>query len=346
MMSIAKLIYAMLLLLSFSTVQFAQQFPPIGIIDTYGLRTVSETDLLRAVAVKPGSEALQTMTSQQDIVARIKLLPNVADASLSLVCCDDAEGKSILFVGVREKETPPLIFRPAPTGNVRLPAEIVKAGEDFEQGFTKALEAKEFTEDDSQGNTFFTHKQTRAVQERFATLATPNIAILRRVIRESSDPKQRALATQVIAYARDKRSVVDDLAYAMADPDGGTRNNAMRALIVIAKYANANPKLKIKVPTLLFVRMLNSLEWTDRNKSAGALDALTIGRDPQLLAQLKREALDSLAEMARWKNPGHAQSSFKILARIARMTEDEIDAAWSKPDRKRQVNLILAKIKR
>ena len=345
-MSVAKLIWALLLLLSFSALQFAQQFPPIGIIDTYGLRTVSETDLLRALAVKPGSDALQTMTSQQDIVARIKSLPNVADASINLVCCDDAEGQSILFVGIREKGTPPLTFRPAPKGNVRLPAEIVKAGEDFEQAFTKALEAKEFTEDDSQGHALYTNKETRAVQERFVTLATPNLAILRRVIRESSDAKQRALAAQMIAYARDKRSVVKDLAYAMTDPDGETRNNAMRALLVIAKYANANPQLKIKVPTLPFVRMLNSLEWTDRNKSAGALDALTIGRDPGLLAQLKREALNSLAEMARWKNPGHARPSFNILGRLAGMTENEISAAWTKADRKRQVGLISEKAKR
>jgi len=345
-MSVAKLIWALLLLLSFSTVQFAQQFPPIGIIDTYGLRTVSEAEVLRALAVKPGNDALQTMTSQQDIVARIKLLPNIADASLSLVCCDDAEGKSILFVGVREKGTPPLTFRPSPKGNVSLPADILKAGEDFQQAFTKALEAKEFTEDDSQGNTFFTHKQTRAVQEHFVTLATPNLAILRRVIRESSDAKQRALAAQVVAYASDKRLVVDDLAYAMTDPDGGTRNNAMRALMVIAKYANANLQLKIKVPTLAFVRMLNSLEWTDRNKSAGALDALTIGRDPELLAQLKREALDSLAEMARWENPGHAQPAFNILGRVAGMTEAEIGVAWAGNDRKRKVSLMLEKIKR
>ncbi|HEX2640483.1 MAG TPA: hypothetical protein VHL50_07925, partial [Pyrinomonadaceae bacterium] len=242
--------------------QFAQQFPPIRLIDTYGLRTVSEADVLRALAVKPGSDALQTMTSQQDIITRIKLLPNVADASLNLVCCDDAEGKSILFVGVREKGTPPLTFRPAPQGSVRLPAGILKAGEDFEQAFTKSIEAKEFTEDDSQGHALFTNKQTRAVQERFLTLATPNLAILRRVIRESSDAKQRALAAQVIAYASDKRSVVDDLEYAMSDPDGDTRNNAMRALLIIAKCANANPQLKIKVPKLPFVRMLNSLEWT------------------------------------------------------------------------------------
>jgi hypothetical protein len=345
-MRAANLILAVVLLLSFSAVQFAQQLPPIGINDTFGLRTVSEADVLRALAVKPGSDALETLKSQQDILARIRLLPNVADASLSLVCCDDKEGKSILFVGVREKGTPPLTFRPAPKGNVRLPAEILKAGEDFEQAFTKALEAKEFTEDDSQGHALYTNKETRAVQERFVTLATPNLAILRRVIRESYDAKQRALAAQVIAYARDKRSVVDDLAYAMTDPDGGTRNNAMRALIVIAKYAYANPQLKIKVPTLPFVRMLNSLEWTDRNKSAGALDALTIGRDPQLLAQLKRESLDSLAEMARWKNPGHAQSSFNILSRLAGMTENEINAAWAKSDRKQQVSMMLDKIKR
>lgn len=57
--------------------------------------------------------------------------------------------------------------------------------------------------------------------------------------------------------------------------------------------------------------------WSDRNKAAGALMALSDSRAPQLLATLRNEALAPLAEMARWESDGHATAAFLILGRIA-----------------------------
>jgi hypothetical protein len=184
----------------------------------------------------------------------------------------------------------------------------------------------------------------RAVQERFAELATPNVRLLRRVLRGSSDAKQRALAAQVIAYATDKRSIVADLAFAMGDPDATTRNEAMRALLVLAKYARANPRLKLKIPTIGFVRMLSSLVWTDRNKAAGAIDVLTLSRGSRLMEELKRNAVASLAEMARWKSPGHAQAAFNILGRMAGLSEADIISLWGAGDREKVIGDLLRKI--
>ncbi len=48
--------------------------------------------------------------------------------------------------------------------------------------------------------------------------------------------------------------------------------------------------------------MLNSLEWTDRNKSALVLEELTRKRDTALLKLLRERAVPALVEMARWKN--------------------------------------------
>ena len=47
------------------------------------------------------------------------------------------------------------------------------------------------------------------------------------------------------------------------------------------------------------------------------LATLTELRDPKLLARLRAEALDSIIEMARWKDEGHALFGVVIFAHLA-----------------------------
>lgn len=322
------------------------QLPPVGIIDFYGLRSVSEKDVLSVLKIKKGDDAIEAIKSMEENKKLLKSLPNVEDVSMSLICCDDFEGKSMIFVGIREKGVPVLSFRAAPQAKIQLPEIVIKAGEDFQKAFLKAVENQDFSEDDSQGHALFGNKETRSIQERFIVLASRHLKILRRVLRRSSDARQRALAAQIIAYSKDKKGIVGDLVFGMNDPDSGVRNDSTRGLIILAKYARANPGLGIKIPMTVFVRMLNSLEWTDRNKSAGALDVITEKRDLTLLAALKRESLASLIEMARWKNPGHAQSAFNILGRIGGFSENEIKELWKAEDRERQIQKVLERLKK
>jgi len=85
------------------------QFPPIGIIDFYGLRNISERQVRESLQIKEGDSL-----SEEPIEAkrRLESLQGVAEAPFELVCCD--AGKAILFVGIRENGTPSLQFRPAP----------------------------------------------------------------------------------------------------------------------------------------------------------------------------------------------------------------------------------------
>jgi hypothetical protein len=53
------------------------------------------------------------------------------------------------------------------------------------------------------------------------------------------------------------------------------------------------------------------------NKGGYLLSTLTLRRDPKLLYLIRSRASDSLVEMARWRNDGHAQTSRLILGRIA-----------------------------
>lgn len=324
---------------------FGQDFPPVEEIDFYGLRTISEKNVRSLLMIKTNDEWKNILESIEENRRRLKTLPNVEDAAINLVCCDDLSGKSIVYVGIREKGAAVLSFRAAASGTIRLPENITQVGSEFQSAFIQAIAAKDFSEDVSQGHSLVGNKTVRLIQEKFITLAAENLVVLRRVLRESGDEQQRALAAQVIAYVKDKREVTDDLVFAVSDANESVRNNATRALILIAIYADINPQLKIKIPADRFIKMLDSLEWTDRNKSLGVLDALTKKRESALLLTLKKESFVSLTEMARWKNPGHARAAFFILGRIADLSEEEIENSWKLTNREQEIKKILEKIK-
>lgn len=176
-------------------------------------------------------------------------------------------------------------------------------------------------------------QEARVAQQKFIALEQLHPAILHDVLRNSADARQRALAAQILAYAADKRDVVADLIYGTSDPNDDVRNNCTRALWLIAKLAQRKPDLQIQIPPTVFIDLLNSIVWTDRNKSSYALMETTFNRDPVTLAEIRAKALPSLVEMARWKAIGHAQPAIFLLGRIGGMSEDDIQAAIDRGDR-------------
>lgn len=315
------------------------QIPPIGIIDFYGLRSISEQQVREALQIKEeDSVPTDPKEAKHRAELRLRSLPGVAEARISLICCD--AGKAILFIGIGEKGAPSLQFRPAPHGKVRLPQDVAQAGEDFQKASLDAVLKGNSGEDDSQGHMLTNDPAARVVQERFITFATRDLNLLRDVLRHSADAEQRALAAEVMAYTANKPAVVKDLVEGMRDPAEGVRNNAMRALAVMARQTT---KQQIRIPARPFIEMLNSVEWTDRNKSSFALLKLTDKRDPAILSELRQKALPSLIEMARWKSSGHANAAFVLLGRVGGLPEDKINAAWERGDR---VSFIEAAVKR
>lgn len=309
----------------------AAQSAVVATVDFYGLRQVSDSVARGALGIVSGD----TLTALRMTTATVRLgaLPGVLDARLAPVCCVD--GRVLLYVGVQEDGAPTLQFRAAPTDTVPLPAPVVRAGVAFQAGLDSALAHRDFAEDDSAGHQVMHDPAARAVEEGFIPLAARYATRLRAVLHHSADGNARALAAQILAYAADKRTVVGDLEYAMSDPDPGVRNNAIRALALIAAYAQRRPALHITVPYAPFVDLLNSPIWTDRNKASLALFALTTSRDSSLLALLRARAMPALVEMARWKNPGHALAACIMLGRLGGMSEQELQEAWASGDRER-----------
>jgi hypothetical protein len=295
------------------------QYPPIGIIDFYGVRTLDVPQLRAALGVHVGDSVPH---SRAAIEGNIRRLPRVEDISVNPVCCDN--GRSIIYVGVHEAGTPTLHFAPAPQGSVRLPPDILRLGERFSNLLTEAITKGESGEDLSAGHSLMNYAPLRAVQRQFIPYATKDLTLLRNVLHTSADAEHRALAAQVIAYTPDKQAVVSDLLTAMHDPDGGVRNNAARALAVMAEYEQAQRDASFNIPYTPYVELLHSLDWTDLNKGSFVLVGLSASRDTALLHALRANAFEELVDIARWQSPGHALAGGVLLGRIAGLPEEEV----------------------
>ena len=319
----------------------ADQIPPIGIIDFYGIRSLPEAQVRKALDLHEGDQLSSDQFGKRVQAAERKLeaLPGIKKARLNFICC--AEGnKVILFVGIEETGAPCQDFAAAPQGTVRLPVDAAQASKDIDAAFEN-MQADGLEEDDSQGYALFHDPGMRAVQLRFPALAEKHLTILRDVLRNSSDAADRAFAAEVLGYAKDKQAVVSDLLDAMRDASDSVRNNAMRALMVFARYSLKEPGGTIRIPGQPFVEMLNSCIWTDRNKSAAALAELTKGRDPAIMSELRRHALPSLVEMARWRSLGHATYSLWILGRLGGLSDEAVQMKLDRGDRESVIGAAL-----
>ena len=298
--------------------------PEIGIIDFHGLRSVPEKKVRAVLGVAEGT---QLPRSKGDVEEAVEQIEGVVRAHLQAVCCED--GKAILYVGIEEQGAPHFSFHAAPEQIVLLPEEIHHAYVHFVSALNDAVRLQETDEDLTAGHSLMRNAQARAHQELFIEQAAKHLEVLRDVLRNSMNEEHRAIAAYVIGYAPDKREVIDDLLYALRDPDETVRSNAMRSLSAIEVLAKLRPTLKISIPSTWLIEMLNSVVWTDRTAAAVNLVHLTEWRDEEALNQLRTRALDSLIEMARWKHLAHALPAYILLGRMLGLEEEAIQKEWA-----------------
>lgn len=293
----------------------------IGIIDFYGLRSITEEQVRAAL---PFSEGF--VVSDDNAFPKEKAESAIAEAldvrrvELSLTCCYEPY-MAIAYVGVEEEQISALEYRDEPVGDKELPAELQETSRQLESAIIAAVRMGDAGEDRSQGHSLMMNPEARALQQKYIEYAEEYRDTLIEVLHGSTH--QRALAATVLAYSADKKSIVPYLEAAVLDPDEGVRNDATRALALIANYANENPELEIKMDPAVFVDMLNSVSSSDRNKAAAVLLSLTDSRDLYALELIRTKALPSLIEMCRWEWEGHAWVPCKILERAVGLPDQE-----------------------
>jgi hypothetical protein len=300
-------------------------------VDFYGLSTIPDSEARRILGILPGAP-IPDSSLRAAAIERLTALPGVRRASMEFVCCA-TEGGVMLYVGIEALGAPTMRFATAPTGAVRLPAEVAAAGASFDSAFADAAAHGDFAETDTAGYSVMHWPAAAAIQLRFVILAKRYASELRAVLYGSGDAGQRALAAQVLGYGADKRAVVGDLGRALFDPDRIVRNNATRSLWLIAMFAQRRPELGIHVPYDRFVDMLVSPAWSDRNKASLALAQLTAEHNDTLVHLLRARSMPSLLEMAHWHDFSHASAALLILGRVVGMPDGDLMAALVKGDR-------------
>jgi hypothetical protein len=301
--------------------------PRIGLIQIYGAHKVSLDKIRTALGVHEGSPL---PPSKSGVEERLDKLSGVVASRLEATCCVD--GKSILYVGIEEKDSPHFDFRPEPQGNATLPKDLVSEYEDFLDTVNQSIRLGETGESLSNGYSVMDNPGARKHQQAFVSFAARDLNALHQVIRESSDPDQRAIAAYVLQYGprgpRTTTQIVNDLQYALQDGDDTVRKNAIRALTAMYVGARFHPEDKVTVQPTWFVELLNSIDWSDRRNATQALVDMTEDHNANTLNLIRDRALPSVVEMANWTDLASALPAFILTGRLAGLSEKEIQAAW------------------
>jgi hypothetical protein len=314
----------LILVITLSALVFAQaQSITLNSIDFYGYDGV-DTDRIRAALPRREGDML-THESKDKTVDAIRRAVRQAlgrePSDVATVCCDE-RGGVLIYIGLRRADPARQIrFNPLPRGSIRLPPTAIKLFTEAGDALSNAIARGVSGQDVSQGYALSVEPEARAKELALHDYAVRNAGLLRRVLNSAQDAEQRQIAAEMVGYTDSSREQLSALVRASRDIDSGVRNNALRALGVIAE---AKPRVAARLPAESFIGLLNSGIWTDRNKSALLLSALTKRRDPKLMARLRAQALGSLLEMARWHSSYHSFTPRLILGRIAGIDEKDL----------------------
>src|SRR4030095_4552408 len=175
-------------------VNIQSQSNTIGIMDFYGMEKVKESTLRSAIGIKEGDTMDFIDKGKQ--IQKLRAVPGVKRSDISMVCCTE-KGQSMIYIGISEKDNNSSItYHTTPTSKINLPAEIIKAADEFSEVFSEGIEKGESGEDRSQGHSFMNYAPARAIQEKFVTYAAKYLPALKNVLKNSNSDEQRAIAAQ------------------------------------------------------------------------------------------------------------------------------------------------------
>ncbi len=228
-------------------------------------------------------------------------------AGVSLICCD-SKGQATLYVGLPGINITPVASYAAPVEQVLLPPAVREL----------VTEVEASPEDASSG----------ALPGKLRELALQNGGEILEVLRRAGSVSERTMAATALGYANPTQEQFAALIRACSDPAASVRNAAGGAILLGLR---AGEPLARQVDAGIFVALLQSSNWSDRNRAGSILVFLTSGRDPKIVALLRERALASLFEMAAWKEQAHALSFRILLGRMALMPEEEVQRLAQEP---------------
>jgi hypothetical protein len=305
--------------------------PRVGLVQVFGRHKISTEKIESSLGVKAGDRLPARDITEQ----RLAKLPGIVASSMQAVCC--SASRMILYVGVEEKGAVHLNFHSEPSAPVTLPQEIVDKYNAILTATAASLRGHNADEDLTNGYSLLADPEGRQQQQDIIPLVAANLTQIDQVVRTAADSEQRVIAAYTLQYAprtpREVKVMADDLQYALQDPDQEVRASAITALKAVLVGAHLHRDQHVHIESTWFVELMNSLVWSDRRDASLALVTLTDKRDSDTLALIRARALNSVVDMAQWRDLEHALPGFILAGRIAGLTEKEIQDAWVSGDR-------------
>ena len=295
----------------------------IGSIEFFGTAGI---DIQRIRSALPMHEQ-EVLSEEQMHALRNRLSQDIEKTighpptDISFVCCNEQQ-KLMVFVGLGGNNTAKISLLPSPKGANCLPGYALSLYDQTMDAVEQAVDKGDTSEDDSHGYSLAHNPTLHAKQLAMRDYALAHTRVVELTLRHCGKAEHRRAAAEILGYATQSETQIRELVRASRDADDRVRNNAIRALWVLA---SSDPKIATKAPADQFIEMLNSGIWQDRNKAGQLLMVLTAARSPQLLARLRTRALLSLIEMARWNDEGHAYAYRAMLGRIAGFDDANIE---------------------
>jgi hypothetical protein len=292
----------------------------LGEIEFFGYTGLDIAAIRKALPVHEGDHIGRSRKVVNQIKATVKQGFAIEATDVATICCD-AKGDAMVYIGLG-KSRGSFAYNPPPTGTHKFPKIVAQLYDKAMDASMRAIVKGNANEDDSKGYALLADPDARSKQLAMRDYALEHSNLILEVLESSSDGRQRSIAATLLGYAAQSKRQIAALAHASQDANNEVRNNAVRALGVLAR---SDPKLAAQIPAEEFIPMLHSGAWTDLNKGSLLLDQLSVARDTKLLSELREQALDALIEMARWRSPGHSYAARMIIGRIAGIEEKRLE---------------------
>ena len=236
----------------------------------------------------------------------------------------------VVYIGLPGRSNQAISLLPSPTGSQVVSADLHAVYDESMQANERQLRSRDQRDKDA----------WEELRIKAKGLALKDADGLSTALRESANPKERLVAAYGLGLIAEDKSQLAALVAAGADSDHVVRNNAIRALGVIL---GKQPELAPLIPCGLFIALVNSPDWTDRNKAVFVLLGLTRSRSPVVLQKMRQACLPSLIEMTLWPK-GYSDSALTLLGRIADMSDEKIHSVIERQAASEIVTAAQAKI--
>jgi len=241
---------------------------------------------------------------------------------VAFVCCDK-QRRLLIYIGLPGNSSRVIEGEASPHGSVHLDPAAYRLYEEETIAMANAARYGSSREDDSNGYAIADDPAAQKIELAMRTYAANRGLEIEKVLQDSGDVQQRRASAALLGYANRSTYQIEGLIRAINDPDETVRNNALRALAVLASAKGATP-INIDANVAPLIDLLFSKTWSDRNKSSFVLAQITKERDQTLLKELGDRAMAPLIEGANWDTL-HSTAFLEILGRIGGIPEVQLN---------------------